>query len=86
MLRQEFNTVTNLKTVTFKDQIDGHDVFAAQADVTLTGNDSAPSQAVAIVTNKDRQFYTFTVFDLYKLAPTSELQAGLSSVFGAKFD
>lgn len=86
VLRQEFNTVQGVKTVNFNSQIDGQDVFAAQANVTLTDSDPAPSQALAVVTNKVRQFYAFTELNLYKSAPSNELRAGLASIFGAKLD
>ena len=84
LLSQEFpGGVTNVTTIFFKGQIDGHDVFAAQGDVTIR---SRKSQAIAIVTNKKQQFYSFTVVNYFKRAPASELHAALTAVFGSKLD
>jgi len=86
VLQQEFDKVTNAKPLTFKSQIDGHDVFAAVADVTLQPGDSRISQALALVTNKSRQIYVFTVVDLFNTAPESEIRSGLASILGVKLD
>ncbi len=86
VLQQEFDKVTNVKVLNFKSQIDGHDVFAAQADVTLQAGSTRTSQALALVTDKGRQLYAFTVIDLFNLAPTSEIQDGLAAVLGSKLD
>ena len=83
VLQQEFNGVDNIKPLAFKSRIDGHDVFAAQGGVTVNGRTST---AVAIVTNKGRQFYAFTVVNLFRRAPAGEIQAGLTSIFGARLD
>ena len=83
VLRQEFRSVTNVKTLFFKDQIDGHDVFAAQGNVSIANR---PSLAIAIVTNKRRRLYAFTVANYFKLALPSEIHAALAAVFGAKLD
>jgi len=86
VLQQEFDKVTNVKILNFKSQIDGHDVFAAQADVTLQAGDARTSQALALVTDKSRQLYAFTVVDLLNSAPQSEVQAGLAATLGSKLD
>jgi len=86
VLQQEFDKVTNAKPLTFKSQIDGHDVFAAVADVTLQPGDSRISQALALVTNKSRQIYVFTVVDLFNTAPDAEIRSGLASILGVKLD
>jgi hypothetical protein len=83
VLQQEFKDVTNVKTLYFKDQIDGHDVFAVQGNVSIANR---PSLAIAIVTNKKRQLYAFTVADYSKLALPSEIHAALAAIFGAKLD
>jgi hypothetical protein len=83
VLQQEFKDVTNVKTLYFKDQIDGHDVFAVQGNVSLANR---PSLAIAIVTNKKRQLYAFTVANYFKLALPSEIHAALAAIFGAKLD
>ncbi len=83
VLQQEFNGVDNIKPLAFKSQIDGHDVFAAQGAVTVNGRTST---AVAIVTNKGRQFYAFTIVNLFRRAAAGEIQAGLTSIFGARLD
>ena len=83
VLRQEFRGVTNVKTLFFKDQIDGHDVFAAQGNVSIANR---PSLAIAIVTNKKRRLYAFTVADYFRLALPSEIHAALAAIFGAKLD
>lgn len=84
LLRQEFpSRVSNIKPLFFKDQIDGHDVFAAQGDVQIGGR---TSQAIAIATNKKRQFYAITIVNYFKSAPASETRAAFASVFGAKLD
>jgi hypothetical protein len=86
VLQQEFDKVTNAKPLTFKSQIDGHDVFAAVADVTLQPGDTRTSQALALVTNKSRQIYVFTVVDLFNTAPETEITSGLASILGVKLD
>jgi hypothetical protein len=83
VLQQEFRNVTNVKTLYFKDQIDGHDVFAVQGNVSIA---SRPSLAIAIVTNKNRWLYAFTVANYLKLAQPSEIHAALAAIFGAKLD
>ena len=83
VLQQEFKSVTNVKTLNFKDQIDGHDVFAAQGSVSIANH---PSLAIALVTNKNRWLYAFTVVNYFKLALPSEIHAGLAAIFGAKLD
>jgi hypothetical protein len=83
VLEQEFKGVTNVKPLYFKDQIDGHDVFAAQGDVSIANH---PSLAIAIVTNKNRWLYAFTVANYSKLAQPSEIHAALAAIFGAKLD
>jgi hypothetical protein len=83
VLQQEFRGVTNVKTLFFKDQIDGHDVFAAQGNVSIANR---PSLAIAIVTNKKRRLYAFTVADYFKLALPSEIRAALAAIFGANLD
>jgi hypothetical protein len=83
VLQQEFRGVTNVKPLFFKDQIDGHDVFAAQGDVSIANH---PSLAIAIVTNKNRWLYAFTVANYFKLALPSEIRAALAAIFGAKLD
>jgi hypothetical protein len=82
-LQQEFQGATNVKTLFFKDQIDGHDVFAAQGNVSIAGH---PSLAIALVTNKKRQLYAFIVVNFFKLALPSEIHAALAAIFGAKLD
>ena len=86
VLQQEFDKVTHAKSLAFKSQIDGHDVFAAVADVTLQPGDSRTSQALALVTNKGRQIYVFTVVDLFNTAPNAEIRSGLASILGVKLD
>jgi hypothetical protein len=83
VLNQVFGGVTNVKTISYKAQIDGHDVFAAEGDVKVAGR---PSHAIAIVTNKKRQFYAFTVVNYFKQAQPSEIAAGLAAIFGSKLD
>lgn len=84
LLKQEFpNGVKKTKTIFFNGQIDGHDVFAAQGEVTISGR---ASLALAIATNKKRQFYAFTVVNYFKSAPQSEMRAALAAIFGAKLD
>lgn len=84
LLKQEFpDGVKNTKTIYFNGQIDGHDVFAAQGDVIISGRQSS---ALAIATNKKRQFYAFTVVNYFKTAPQSEMRAALASIFGATLD
>jgi hypothetical protein len=83
VLQQEFRGVTNVKTLFFKDQIDGHDVFAAQGNVSIANR---PSLAIAIVTNKKRRLYAFTVADYFKLALPSEIRTALAAIFGANLD
>jgi hypothetical protein len=83
VLEQEFKGVTNVKPLYFKDQIDGHDVFAAQGNVSIANH---PSLAIAIVTNKNRWLYAFTVANYFKRALPSEIHAALAAVFGAKLD
>jgi hypothetical protein len=83
VLQQEFRGVTNVKPLFFKDQIDGHDVFAAQGDVSIANH---PSLAIAIVTNKNRWLYAFTVANYSKRALPSEIHAALAAIFGAKLD
>jgi hypothetical protein len=83
VLQQEFKGVTNVKPLYFKDQIDGHDVFAAQGNVSIATH---PSRAIAIVTNKNRWLYAFTVADYFKRALPSEIRAALAAIFGAKLD
>jgi hypothetical protein len=83
VLQQEFRRVTNVKPLYFKDQIDGHDVFAAQGNVSIANH---PSLAIAIVTNKKRWLYAFTVANYFKRALPSEIHAALAAIFGAKLD
>ena len=83
VLQQEFKGVTNVKPLFFKDQIDGHDVFAAQGNVSIANH---PSLAIAIVTNKNRWLYAFTVANYSKRALPSEIHAALAAIFGAKLD
>jgi hypothetical protein len=83
VLQQEFKGVTNVKPLYFKDQIDGHDVFAAQGNVAIVNH---PSMAIAIVTNKNRRLYAFTVANYFKRALPSEIHAALAAIFGAKLD
>jgi hypothetical protein len=83
VLQQEFRGVTNVKPLYFKDQIDGHDVFAAQGNVSIANR---PSLAIAIVTNKNRWLYAFTVANYFKLALPSEIHTALAAIFGAKLD
>lgn len=84
LLQQEFSSgVSNVRTIFFKGQIDGHDVFAAQGDVTISGR---LSQAIAIVTNKSRQFYSFTVVNYFKRASPGEQHAAFAAIFGSKLD
>lgn len=85
VLAQEFgsNNVKSVKQLTVMSQIDGHDVFAIQADVSIGGRSST---AIALVTNKDKQFYAFTVVNIYKEAPRSEVSDGYAAVFGATLD
>jgi hypothetical protein len=83
VLQQEFTGVTNVKPLYFKDQIDGHDVFAAQGNVSIANH---PSVAIAIVTTKNRWLYAFTVANYFKLALPSEIRAALAAIFGAKLD
>jgi hypothetical protein len=83
VLEQEFKGVTNVKPLYFKDQIDGHDVFAAQGNVSIANH---PSLAIAIVTNKNRWLYAFTVANYFKRALPSEIRAALAAIFGAKLD
>jgi hypothetical protein len=83
VLQQEFKRVTNVKPLYFKDQIDGHDVFAAQGNVSIANH---PSLAIAIVTNKNRWLYAFTVANYLKRALPSEIHAALAAIFGAKLD
>jgi hypothetical protein len=83
VLQQEFTSVTNVKPLYFKDQIDGHDVFAAQGNVSIANH---PSLAIAIVTNKNRWLYAFTVANYFKRALPSEIHAALAAIFGAKLD
>ena len=54
-----------------------------RGDVTLA---KRASWALAIVTNKKRQFYAFTLVDFGKSAPAKEIHDGLAAVFGAKLD
>jgi len=86
VLQQEFNKVTNARVLNFKGQIDGHDVFAAQADVTLQAGDNRTSQALALVTDKNLQLYAFTVVDLFNQAPRGEIQDALAAILGSKLD
>ena len=83
VLEQEFRGVTNVKPLYFKGQIDGHDVFAAQGNVSIANR---PSLAIAIVTNKNRWLYAFTVANYSKLALPSEIRAALAAIFGAQLD
>jgi hypothetical protein len=83
VLQQEFTSVTNVKPLYFKDQIDGHDVFAAQGNVSIANH---PSLAIAIVTNKNRWLYAFTDANYFKRALPSEIHAALAAIFGAKLD
>jgi hypothetical protein len=83
VLQQEFKGVTSVKPLYFKDQIDGHDVFAAQGNVSIANR---PSLAIAIVTNKNRRLYAFTVANYSKLALPGEIHAALAAIFGAKLD
>lgn len=84
VLQQEFGSgISNVKTLTVKSRIDGHDVFAVQGDVTIGGR---ASQAVVLVTAKERQFYAFTVVNIFKEAPLGELNNGFAATFGAKLD
>ena len=59
------------------------DVFAAQGTVMLANQ---PSLAIAIVTNKQRWLYAFTVVNYAKLALPREIHAALAAIFGAKLD
>lgn len=83
VLNQVFGSVTNVKVLSYKATIDGHDVFGAEGDVSIGGR---PSHAIAIVTNKKRQLYAFTVVNYFKQAQASEIAAGLAAVFGSKLD
>ena len=83
VLQQEFQGVTNVKPLSVKDQIDGHDVVAAQGNVSIANH---PSLAMAIVTNKNHWLYAFTVADYSKRALPSEIHAALAAIFGAKLD
>ena len=84
VLQQEFGSgISNVKTLTVKSRIDGHAVFAVQGDVTIGGR---ASQAVALVTAKERQFYAFTVVNIFKEAPLGELDNGFAAIFGSKLD
>jgi probable HAF family extracellular repeat protein len=83
VLQQEFKGVTNITPLSFKDQIDGHKVFAAQGSVSIANR---PSLAIAIVTNKNRWIYAFTVANYSKQALPSEIHAALAAIFGAKLD
>jgi len=86
VLQQEFDKVTNAKVLNVKSQIDGQDVFAAQANVTLQAGDNRTSQALALVTDKNRQLYAFTVVDLFNQAPRGEIQDALAAILGSKLD
>ena len=83
VLQQEFGNISNVKTLTVKSRIDGHAVFAVQGDVTIGGR---ASQAVALVTAKERQFYAFSVVNIYKDAPLGELNSGFAAIFGSRLD
>ncbi len=85
VLDQEFGAgnVKSVKQLTVMGQIDGHDVFAIQAVVLIGGRSSI---AIALVTNKNKQFYAFTVVNIYKQAPKSEVGDGYGAVFGVRLD
>ena len=83
ILEREFGTVTDSKRLNVKSAIDGHDVFAAQGTVQIAGR---ASRVVALVTNKNRQFYAFSVIDIYNLASRTEINDGFSTVFSSTLD
>ena len=85
ILDQEFGGVTNVMNITFKGQIDGNDVFAAEGDVMVA---SRSSHAIDIVTFKDKtkRLYSFLILSYFKAALPSEIHAALAAIFGAKLD
>jgi hypothetical protein len=84
LLKQAFSAKpADIKTLYFKSQIDGNDVFAAQSDIALNGR---TSQAIVIVTLKKQEFYTIIVLNAFKQATAQELHAAFASIFGAKLD
>jgi hypothetical protein len=56
---------------------------SAQGNVLIANH---PSLATAIVTNKNRWLYAFTVANYFKRALPSEIHAALAAIFGAKLD
>jgi hypothetical protein len=84
LLKQAFAAkAADIKTIYFKGQIDGQDVFAAQSDVALSGR---TSQAIVIVTLKKQEFYEIVVLNAFKQATPQEMRAAFAAIFGAKLD